>query len=96
MSLFVEIEPLDKRALSGLGMDMIKFIARQQEAMVKVRKEHVKEKFGRNTTSKRLQVQKIINADFVTEDYTSTNHIGLKLTDKGWDLVGGRPFWMEA
>ena len=96
MGFFEKVEPLDQRVLQGSGMDIIQFIARQQAALVKVRKDRVKVRFNATCNKKREKVQQIINAGFVSEDYTIATKIGLKLTDKGWDLVGGRPFWMDC
>lgn len=94
--MYANISPVEERALSGVGRDIIDSIAKSRCNLVRPRKDYVKAKFGRRTEHAFQSLQSLIIAGFVSESYDGSARRELDLTEKGWRLVGGKPFWMGA
>lgn len=98
MTFFEEVKSLDERALSATGIEIMELIANRKRKHLETRLKDIERALKRSADHRRLPAFALMNAGFLEPfgwDSGSGMDYNLRLTDKGWDFVGGKPLWME-
>ena len=98
MTFYEGVESLESRALSGIGMQILEVIADRKRKFLDTRMKDLDRIVEGSAFSKHAPLYALMNAGYINRfgwNVCSDMSYYLKLTEKGWDVVGNKPLWME-
>lgn len=96
----VTVEPLEDRALTEEGMLVLQAIAKKQRSHLVAHLHHINRSVGYFRDRQMHPATQILECCGYIELVRRAEVAGLgqnkgyRLTDKGWDAIGGKPIWM--
>ena len=98
MTFYEEVESLESRALSGVGMQILEVIADRKRKFLDTRIKDLNRAIDESLPYRPTPLYALMHAGYIDRfgwNVCSDMSYFLKLTDKGWDVVGNKPLWME-
>ena len=102
-TIYANVPPLEERALSNRGRELIEYIAARERKNLPTGNVLVNRFMAKNPRDRSSATHGLLNAGLLQAEHVlSTTNVAkpgnltlYRLTDKAWRIVGNRPIWHE-